>query len=101
VAAAAPRQRQGFLARYFHTAERGTSPRTELLGGVATFLTMSYIVFVNPAILSAAGVPLDAVVVGTASSSPGGSRGRLARGERVLTPYGQPTPAAGAGAVSS
>jgi adenine/guanine/hypoxanthine permease len=66
VAATAQPQPQGFLARRFYTAERGTSPRTELLGGVATFLTMSYIVFVNPAILSAAGVPLDAVVVGTA-----------------------------------
>jgi len=59
-------QPEGFLARRFRTAERGSSPRTEALGGVATFLTMSYIVFVNPAILSAAGVPLEAVVVGTA-----------------------------------
>jgi adenine/guanine/hypoxanthine permease len=56
----------GFLARRFHLAARGTNPRTEALGGVATFLTMSYIVFVNPAILSAAGVPLDAVIVCTA-----------------------------------
>jgi adenine/guanine/hypoxanthine permease len=54
------------LARRFHLADRGTSVRTEALGGVATFLTMSYIVFVNPAILSAAGVPLDAVIVCTA-----------------------------------
>ena len=52
--------------RRFKLAERGTSLRTEALGGVATFLTMSYIVFVNPAILSAAGVPLDAVIVCTA-----------------------------------
>ena len=37
----------------FELAERGTAVRTEVLGGVATFLTMSYIVFVNPAILSA------------------------------------------------
>ena len=37
-----------------------------MLGGVATFLTMSYIVFVNPAILSAAGMPLEAVAVATA-----------------------------------
>lgn len=42
MAAAAQPQPQGFLARRFHTAERGTSPRTELLGGVATLLTMSY-----------------------------------------------------------
>jgi len=64
--AAHPPPREGFLARRFRTAERGSSPRTEALGGLATFLTMSYIVFVNPAILSAAGVPLEAVVVGTA-----------------------------------
>src|SRR3954453_5199885 len=47
-------------------AERGTTLRTEVLGGVATFLTMSYIVFVNPAILSAAGLPFNAVAVVTA-----------------------------------
>jgi AGZA family xanthine/uracil permease-like MFS transporter len=64
--AAAQPQPEGYLARRFRTADRGSSPRTEALGGVATFLTMSYIVFVNPAILSAAGVPLEAVIVGTA-----------------------------------
>ena len=65
-ATTASREPSGFLARRFRLHERGTSPRTEVLGGVATFLTMSYIVFVNPAILSAAGVPLDAVIVCTA-----------------------------------
>src|SRR3712207_5226684 len=55
-----------FAARRFKLAERGTTLRTEVLGGVATFLTMSYIVFVNPAILSAAGLPLAAVAVATA-----------------------------------
>ena len=54
------------LARRFHLAEKGTDARTETLGGVATFLTMSYILFVNPAILSAAGVPFGAVAVATA-----------------------------------
>ena len=55
-----------FIARRFAFAERRTSLRTEVLGGVTTFLTMSYIVFVNPAILSAAGLPFDAVAVVTA-----------------------------------
>lgn len=50
----------------FDLAARGTTVRTEVLGGVATFLTMSYIVFVNPAILSAAGLPFAAVAVCTA-----------------------------------
>src|SRR3954471_17861400 len=54
------------LERYFSIRERGTTVRTEVLGGVVTFLTMAYIVFVNPAILSAAGMPLNALVVGTA-----------------------------------
>jgi adenine/guanine/hypoxanthine permease len=56
----------GFLARRFRLSEHGTSTRTELLGGAATFLTMSYILFVNPAILSAAGMPFEAVAVATA-----------------------------------
>src|SRR3954471_23612544 len=54
------------FARHFALSERGASLRTEVLGGVATFLTMSYIVFVNPAILSAAGLPFSAVAVCTA-----------------------------------
>jgi adenine/guanine/hypoxanthine permease len=54
------------LATRFRLEERGTTLRTEVLGGVATFLTMSYIVFVNPAILSAAGLPFEAVAVATA-----------------------------------
>ncbi len=54
------------LSRRFGLAARGTTARREALGGAATFLTMSYIVFVNPAILSAAGLPFDAVAVCTA-----------------------------------
>jgi AGZA family xanthine/uracil permease-like MFS transporter len=54
------------LVRRFGLVERGSSVRIELLGGIATFLTMSYILFVNPAILSVAGLPLDAVAVTTA-----------------------------------
>jgi AGZA family xanthine/uracil permease-like MFS transporter len=64
--ATAQPQPSSFLARRFRFAERGTNQRTEVLGGVATFLTMCYILFVNPAILSAAGVPFEAVAVGTA-----------------------------------
>src|SRR5215210_887578 len=61
-----PAQTGGFLERRFRLTERRTALRTELLGGVATFLTMSYILFVNPAILSAAGMPFHAVAVATA-----------------------------------
>ena len=59
-------QPSGGLARRFRFAERGTNTRTEVLGGGATFLTMCYILFVNPAILSAAGMPFEAVAVLTA-----------------------------------
>jgi AGZA family xanthine/uracil permease-like MFS transporter len=59
------------LDRRFRLAERGTTVRTEVLGGVATFLTMSYIVFVNPAILSAAGLPFEGVAVATALAAAG------------------------------
>jgi AGZA family xanthine/uracil permease-like MFS transporter len=41
------------LDRYFHITERGSTVRTELVGGLATWLTMSYILFVNPQILGA------------------------------------------------
>ncbi len=54
------------LERRFRLSERGTTPRVEALGGLTTFLTMVYIVFVNPAILAAAGMPFDAVAVATA-----------------------------------
>jgi AGZA family xanthine/uracil permease-like MFS transporter len=54
------------LERFFNIHERGSTVRTEVLGGVVTFLTMAYIVFVNPAILSQAGMPFNAVAVGTA-----------------------------------
>jgi adenine/guanine/hypoxanthine permease len=54
------------LERRFALTERGTTPRIEALGGLTTFLTMAYIVFVNPAILSAAGLPFEAVAVATA-----------------------------------
>jgi AGZA family xanthine/uracil permease-like MFS transporter len=55
-----------FLDKRFGIRARGSSVRIELLGGLSTFLTMSYILFVNPAILSAAGMPFSAVAVATA-----------------------------------
>ncbi|MDA0138761.1 NCS2 family permease [Solirubrobacter deserti] len=54
------------LERHFQIRERGSTVRTEVLGGVVTFLTMAYIVVVNPAILSAADMPVEAVTVATA-----------------------------------
>jgi xanthine/uracil/vitamin C permease (AzgA family) len=56
----------GRLARRFAPSARGTTLRRKALGGAATLLTMSHIVFVNPAILSAAGLPFEGVTVATA-----------------------------------
>lgn len=44
------------LAKYFDLDAAGTSIRTEIAAGLTTFVTMSYMVFVNPQILSAAGM---------------------------------------------
>jgi len=56
----------GFLERYFQLSAYGTDVRTEVLAGLATFMTMSYIIFVNPSILSAAGIPFGAAIAATA-----------------------------------
>lgn len=53
------------LEEYFQLHEHGTTVRTEILAGITTFLTMSYIIFVNPAILSGTGMDHDAVFVAT------------------------------------
>jgi len=45
------------LERIFHLRERGTTIGTEVVAGLTTFMVMAYIIFVNPAILSFAGVP--------------------------------------------
>ena len=60
-----PRQPSGALDRRFELSARGTSARTEVLAGVTTFLTMAYIVLVNPAILGTAGMPIAAVAAAT------------------------------------
>jgi AGZA family xanthine/uracil permease-like MFS transporter len=53
------------LEKYFGLKEQGTDIRTEFIAGLTTFLTMVYIVFVNPAILSKAGMDPGAVFVAT------------------------------------
>lgn len=55
----------GLLERRFELSARGTSARTEILAGFTTFLTMAYIVLVNPAILGQAGMPVAAVAAAT------------------------------------
>ena len=53
------------LDRYFALSQRGTSPGKEVLAGATTFLTMAYIILVNPAILGQAGLPIAAVAAAT------------------------------------
>ena len=61
----APSAPPSFLDRYFRLTEHGTTPRTEAVAGVTTFLTMAYIIFVNPTILANAGMDKGAVFVAT------------------------------------
>ncbi|CNF83118.1 TPA: NCS2 family permease [Yersinia enterocolitica] len=56
---------QGLLERVFKLKQHGTTARTELIAGITTFLTMVYIVFVNPQILGVAGMDVQAVFVTT------------------------------------
>ena len=59
--------------RLFKLSEHNTTVRTELVAGVTTFLTMSYIIFVNPDILSTTGMDRDAVFVATCIAAALGS----------------------------
>ena len=61
------------LETWFQLQEHGTDVRTELLAGLTTFLTMAYIIFVNPTILADAGMPKDAVFVATCLAAALGS----------------------------
>ncbi|MGB7547905.1 MAG: NCS2 family permease [Terracidiphilus sp.] len=76
------------IESYFEFAHLGTNWRTEILAGVTTFLTMAYIVLVNPAILSATGMPLAAVTAATCLSAAFGSilMGVVARYPIALAP---------------
>ena len=53
------------LEQVFKLSENKTNVRTEVVAGITTFLTMAYIIFVNPDILKAAGMPFDAVFAST------------------------------------
>lgn len=61
------------LDRFFGLTAQGTSVLTELRAGIATFLTMAYIMFVNPAILQQAGMDHGAVFVATCFAAAVGS----------------------------
>jgi adenine/guanine/hypoxanthine permease len=57
------------LERLFHVRALGSTPGREALGGLTTFLTMAYILAVNPVFLTAAGMPLEGAIAATALSA--------------------------------
>src|SRR5262245_35609221 len=57
------------LERWFHLSRAGVTVRTEVLAGVTTFMTMSYILFVQPAVLSTTGMDFQAVLATTCIAS--------------------------------
>lgn len=60
---------QGFLEKVFHLSENHTDVKTEVIAGITTFMTMAYILAVNPNILSASGMDAGAVFTATALAS--------------------------------
>lgn len=57
------------MEKFFKLKENGTKPSTEVIAGLTTFCAMSYIIFVNPSILSATGMPSQAVFLATIIAS--------------------------------
>lgn len=62
-------QKESLLQRLFHLKERNTTVKTEIIAGITTFTTMSYILVVNPDILSQSGMPKEALFTATILAS--------------------------------
>jgi len=77
------------VRRYFDFERHGTTYRKETLAGITTFLTMAYIIIVNPAILEAAGMPKGPSMVATILSAAFGTvvMGLYARRPFAIAPY--------------
>ncbi|HPZ28929.1 MAG TPA: NCS2 family permease, partial [Defluviitoga sp.] len=61
--------KENILERLFKLKENNTDVKTEVLAGITTFMTMAYIIFVNPSILSDAGMPYNGVFIATIVAS--------------------------------
>ncbi len=59
----------GFLEKFFKIKEHGSTVKTEVIGGLTTFITMAYIIFVNPGILGEAGMDKGALITVTCLAS--------------------------------
>ena len=77
------------LDAFFRIDERGSTVRREVVGGITTFVTMAYIIVVNPAILSAAGIPVGPSTVATILTAVFGSllMGLYANRPIAVAPY--------------
>ena len=77
------------MKNYFQFEKYGTNYRTETIAGITTFITMSYIIILNPAILSAAGMPKGAAMVATILSAIFGTlvMGLYAKRPFAIAPY--------------
>jgi len=77
------------IRTYFKLDELGTTVRQEAIAGVTTFLTMAYIIVVNPMVLKEAGIPLDAAMVATILSAVFGTllMGLYAKRPFAIAPY--------------
>src|SRR5512140_1027078 len=77
------------MDRYFDFVRHGTSYRQEAVAGLTTFLTMAYIIVVNPAILEAAGIPRGASTTATVMSAAFGTlvMGVYANRPFAIAPY--------------
>lgn len=77
------------MHRYFDFSGHGTGYRTEIRAGITTFLTMAYIIIVNPAILEAAGIPKGPSMTATILSAAFGTliMGIIAKRPFAIAPY--------------
>ncbi|MCU0822556.1 MAG: NCS2 family permease, partial [Spirochaetes bacterium] len=78
-----------FINRYFKIAESGSTVKTEIVAGITTFVTMAYIIIVNPKILEAAGIPFGPSMVATILSAFFGTllMGIYAKRPFAIAPY--------------
>lgn len=76
---------KGFLEGYFKMEERQTNCRREIVGGITAFVTMAYIIFVNPQIMAAAGMDKGTVMLATCLAS---AAGTLLMGLYANAPFG-------------
>ena len=71
------------MDKFFKLKENGTTVSTEIIAGLTTFFAMSYIIFVNPGMLSQTGMPYGAVFLATIFASVAGN---------ILAGRGEPLP---------